>query len=41
MKTLENNNIEAKGAVEFLGYDSPYKFYKRRNEVMVEIAYNK
>ena len=26
---------------EFLGYDSPYKFYNRRNEVMVEIAYNK
>lgn len=41
MKTLEDNSIEAKGAVEFLGYDSPYKFYNRRNEVMVEIAYNK
>ena len=41
MKALEDNSIEAKGAVEFLGYDSPYKFYNRRNEVMVEIAYNK
>lgn len=39
MKALEDNSIEAKGAVEFLGYDSPYKFYNRRNEVMVEIAY--
>lgn len=39
MKTLKENRIEAKGAVEFLGYDSPYKFYNRRNEVMVEIAY--
>lgn len=41
MKALEDNSIEAKGAVELLGYDSPYKFYNRRNEVMVEIAYNK
>ena len=41
MKALEDNSIETKGAVEFLGYDSPYKFYNRRNEVMVEIAYNK
>ncbi len=41
IKALEDNSIEAKGAVEFLGYDSPYKFYNRRNEVMVEIAYNK
>ena len=41
MKALEDNSIEAKGDVEFLGYDSPYKFYNRRNEVMVEIAYNK
>ena len=41
MKALKDNSIEAKGAVEFLGYDSPYKFYNRRNEVMVEIAYNK
>ena len=41
MKALEDNSIEAMGAVEFLGYDSPYKFYNRRNEVMVEIAYNK
>lgn len=41
MKTLENNSIEPKGNIEFLGYDSPYKFYNRRNEVMVEINYKK
>ena len=41
LKTLKDNNIEVKGAVEYLGYDSPYKFYNRRNEVMVEIAVNK
>jgi hypothetical protein len=41
MKTLEDNSIEVKGAIEYLGYDSPYKFYNRRNEVMVEIAFNK
>lgn len=41
LKTLEDNSIEVKGAVEYLGYDSPYKFYNRRNEVMVEIAVNK
>ncbi|NCG04591.1 MAG: heme-binding protein, partial [Bacteroidetes bacterium] len=31
--------IEVTGIVEILGYDSPYKFYNRRNEVMVEITY--
>lgn len=41
LKTLEDNSIEVKGAIEYLGYDSPYKFYNRRNEVMVEIAVNK
>jgi len=41
MKILENNSIEPKGEIEFLGYDSPYKFYNRRNEVMVEINYKK
>jgi hypothetical protein len=41
IKTLENNSIEVKGAVEYLGYDSPYKFYNRRNEVMMEITFNK
>jgi hypothetical protein len=41
MKTLEDYSIEVKGAIEYLGYDSPYKFYNRRNEVMVEITFNK
>ena len=40
LKILEDNNIDVKGAIEYLGYDSPYKFYNRRNEVMVEIAFN-
>lgn len=39
MEILQANNIEVTGIVEFLGYDSPYKIYNRRNEVMVEIAY--
>ena len=41
MKTLKDNKIKANGTVEYLGYDSPYKFYNRRNEVMVKINYNK
>ena len=41
LETLEANGIETIGDVEYLGYDSPYKFYNRRNEVMVEIAYTK
>ncbi len=41
LKTLQENNISTIGTVEILGYDSPYKFYNRRNEVMVEIAYTK
>ena len=39
IETLQANGIEAKGMIEFLGYDSPYKVYNRRNEVLVEIAY--
>ena len=39
MKALELKGIETKGDIEFLGYDSPYKFYNRRNEVMMEIVY--
>ena len=41
MKTLEDYSIKANGAIEYLGYDSPYKFYNRRNEIMVEITYKK
>lgn len=39
LETLQANGIEVTGIVEILGYDSPYKFYNRRNEVMVEITY--
>ena len=39
LEILQTNGIEATGVVEILGYDSPYKFYNRRNEVMVEVAY--
>ena len=39
LAVLAKNDIKPVGAVEFLGYDSPYKFYNRRNEVMVEIDY--
>ena len=39
MDVLQQNGIEIMGIVEILGYDSPYKVYNRRNEVLVEIAY--
>lgn len=39
LKTLEENGIAALGNVEILGYDSPYKFYNRRNEIMIAISY--
>ncbi|MGB0254543.1 MAG: SOUL family heme-binding protein [Flavobacteriaceae bacterium] len=40
LETLEANGIETIGDVEYLGYDSPYKFYNRRNEVMVEVRFS-
>lgn len=39
LETLATNSIEPLGEVEYLGYDSPYKFYNRRNEVVVEVSY--
>ena len=39
LQTLKEHGIPAVGNVEILGYDSPYKFYNRRNEVMVAISY--
>ena len=39
LEILETNGVETSGSVEFLGYDSPYKFYNRRNEVLVEVVY--
>lgn len=41
LETLKANGIQPLGEVEYLGYDSPYKFYNRRNEVMVEVRYTK
>lgn len=40
IETLAANGIEPLGEVEYLGYDSPYKFYNRRNEVMVEVRFD-
>lgn len=36
---LRANNIEYKGNFLFLGYNSPYKFWNRRNEVAVQIIW--
>ncbi len=41
LQTLEENDISTIGELEILGYDSPYKFYNRRNEIMVAISYTK
>ena len=41
LQTLEENDISAIGEIAILGYDSPYKFYDRRNEIMVAISYTK
>lgn len=38
-KYLKVNNIEWKGNFRFLGYNSPYKFWNRRNEVVVNIIW--
>ncbi|MFW5663892.1 MAG: SOUL family heme-binding protein [bacterium] len=36
---LKDNKIEWKGNFRFLGYNSPYKFWNRRNEVVVNIIW--
>ena len=36
---LKYEQMEVLGEVVVLSYDSPYKFYNRRNEVLVEVAY--
>lgn len=36
---LKEHNIESFGDFFFLSFDSPYKFYGRRNEVMVAVKY--
>ena len=39
IKKLEQHNIQANGDIMHLSYDSPYKFYGRRNEVNVAVKY--
>tara|TARA_A100001011_G_C14306885_1_gene843573 strand:- start:675 stop:1220 length:546 start_codon:yes stop_codon:yes gene_type:complete len=38
-KTLNTINIESLGIPTLLGYNAPYKFYNRRNEIIIEITY--
>ena len=38
--TLKKSEIATIGKLKILGYDAPFKFYNRRNEVMIEINYN-
>lgn len=37
LKFLKDNQIEPIGNFRFLGYNSPYKFWNRRNEIIVQI----
>lgn len=39
LNRLKSEQIEVLGDVVVLSYDSPYKFYNRRNEVLVEVSY--
>ena len=39
MSVLKAENVEVIGEPILLSYDAPYKFYNRRNEILVEIAY--
>lgn len=38
-KDLKSHNIEIIGHFRYLGYNPPYQFFNRRNEVIVEIAW--
>ena len=40
INSLKKSGIVTIGELKILGYDAPYKFYNRRNEVMIEINYN-
>ena len=40
INTLKKSEIATIGELKILGYDAPFKFYNRRNEVMIEINYN-
>ena len=37
VKELQKENINTVGSAIYLGYDPPYKFWGRKNEVMIEI----
>lgn len=39
VKKLKELNIESTGDFFYLSYDSPYKFYGRRNEVIIAVKY--
>ena len=39
-KSLGQNGIKVNGSPIILGYNSPYKFFNRRNEVMIEVIIN-
>ena len=38
-KKLNELNINIKGDIFYVSYNSPYKVFNRRNEAMVEIIY--
>ena len=38
-KSLKKNKIKVVGLPVVLGYNSPYKFFNRRNEIIIEVAY--
>ena len=39
IKKLSELNIKTRGDLFYVSYNSPYKAFNRRNEVMVEIEY--
>jgi hypothetical protein len=39
LNELQKEEIKILGDVVVLSYDSPYKFYNRRNEVLVEVSF--
>jgi len=38
-KILASKNIEHKGKASYVSYNSPFKFFSRRNEIIIEIKY--
>lgn len=39
-ESLEKNKIKFKGPPVILGYNSPYKFFNRKNEIIIEVNYD-